>query len=140
MLSSRWLASFLANLVSTILQNCRIVNPVSNLQFSYQIAASAAMPLPLFHTGWTISSKEVHCLAALLDVSAPFVQLLVCVQIWPQIFLQSTFAPHSTLPRLSFPSLSVHRSRPSLLSSHSCADLSGRADSFVLLFLDGSSV
>ena len=105
----------------TILQNCRIVNPVSKLQFSYQTAASAAAPLPLFRTGWTIFANEVHCLAALLDVSAPYVQLLVCVQSGPQIFFNLLFPPRSTLPRLSFPSRSVHRFLLSLPSLLSCA-------------------
>ena len=50
------------------------------------------------------------------------------------------FPPHSTPPRLSFPFPLFHRCRLSLSSLSSRAHLSGRADSFVFLFLDGSSV
>ena len=115
MLLSWRLASSLVSLASTVLQNCRIVNLVSKLQFSYQTAASAATPLPLFRTSWTIFANEVHCLAALLDVSAPYVQLLVCVQFGSQIFFNLLFSasqyssaplvPVSLVPPL--PSLSL---------------------------------
>ena len=101
---------------SSILQGCRVVNPVSKFQFSYQTAASAATPPFFSRTGWTISLKEGYCLAALLDGSALRVQLLVCVQFGPQIPYNLLVPPHSTVPRLSFPSLRVHRFRLSLSS------------------------
>ena len=78
--------------------------------------------------------REVRCLAFSLDVSVPCVQLSLCVQIWPQIPLQSSFAPPNSPLRLSFPFLAVHRFRPSLPSSHTCAGLPTRSDSFVSLF------
>ena len=77
------------------------------MQFSYQTAASAATPLPLFRTGWTISLKNVYCLAALLDGSAFRVQLLVCVQFWTTDFLQSRFLASQYSPRASRSRLSL---------------------------------
>ena len=81
---------------SSILQTCRIVNLVSKMQYSYQTAASAATPPSFSLTGWTISSLKLHCLAALLDVFVPCVQLLVCVQFGPQIFCNLSSPPRST--------------------------------------------
>ena len=78
--------------------------------------------------------REVRCLAFSLDVSAPCVQLSVCVQFWPQIPLQSSSAPHSTPLRLSFPFRSVHRFRPFLPSSLVCAGPPTPPDSFVCSF------
>ena len=106
---------------SGILQDCRVVNLVSKIQFSYQTAASAATPPSFSRTGWTISLKEGYCLAALLDGSALRVQLLVCVQFGSQISYNLRFPPHSTLPRPSFPFLTIHLFLPSLLSLLSCA-------------------
>ena len=141
MLPSWRLASFLASLFSTILQNCRILNLVSNLQHSYQIAASAATPPSLFRTSWTIP-VEGECAAWPPHWTFSFlVSSFLCASNLDHRFSAIFFVcAASTPPRLSFPFPTVHRFRPSLLSSHVCANLSGRADSFVLLFLDGSSV
>ena len=96
--------------LTVFLQDCRVVNLVSKLQCSYQTAASAATPSSLFRTAWTILLTVVHCSAALLDASTPFVQLLVCVQFWITDFLQSVFLASQYYPsRLSFPFPVFHR-------------------------------
>ena len=116
------------------------MNLVSKLQCSYQTAASAATPSSLFLTTWTISLTEVYCSAALLDVSALRVQLLVCVQFGSQISYNLCSGPHSTVPRASrsrFPSSTVS----SALSPLFTLALPSPALCFVrLLFLDGSTV
>ena len=84
--------------LTVFLQDCRVVILVSKLQCSYQTAASAATPSSLFLTTWTISLMKLYYLAALLDVSALCVQLLVCVQSGPQISFNLVFFGLVVLP------------------------------------------
>ena len=122
----------------TILQNCRILNLVSNLQFSYQTAASAATPLPLFRTGWTIFVAPGCAVWTSLRTRLFALSNFLCLSNPDHRFL--TICAASTPFRLSLPFPTFHRFRLSLSSPLSRAYLSGRADSFVSSFQDGSSV
>ena len=122
MLCFERLVSFLESLFSTILQNCRILIPVSNFyRTSPDCRKRSNAVFSLQHRLDLPCSREVRCLAFLLDVSVPCVQLSLCVQICPQVLYNLLFAPHSTPRRLSFPFRSVHRFRPSLHTPHVCA-------------------
>ena len=126
--------------LTVFLQDCRVVILVSKLQCSYQTAASAATPSSLFLTTWTISLMKLYYLAALPDVSALCVQLLVCVQSGPQIFFNLVFWPRSTPPRASRSRLALSTLFFTLSPLFTLA-LPSPALCFVRLsFLDGSTV
>ena len=75
-----------------------MLNLVSNLQYSYQTAASAATPLPLFRTGWTILSKEYVLLGLLTGRLRSLCPASSVRPIWTTDFLQSSlFVPPALL-------------------------------------------
>ena len=84
--------------------------------------------------------REVRCSVFNLDA------LLLCnppdhrAKIWPQISYHLWCARSIASNCLSFPFLAVHRCRPSSPTLNVCADHTGRVDSFVSKFWDGSTV